>query len=434
MPHRRVSAHHDPGVRHGRSSDPRGHRAAALPRQADYTLVHAGRQLRLGPIAFWVVVGSLVVMGLWTITTATYFAFRDDVLTGLIARQAEMQFGYEDRIAELRAQVDRISSRQLLDQEQYEQKLDQMLRKQSVLESRAATLSGFTGIVTGTIRSPGRGEPARKGPPRPPQINDRSSIADPPTRMAMRPMRTEAAARAAGVGNTLAHLQSSLDRVEAAQTAVLVSIEQGYNSRAQRIAGVLADLGVGNRRIRTHSQEAIGGPLIAARPRVDADPFEHHVYRVGIARAQLDRLTRTVATVPVRVPLMQPLELSSGFGVRLDPFIRAPAMHTGLDLRGNTGDPIRVTADGAVTTAGWNGGYGRMVEVDHGNGYVTRYGHMSAISVSVGQSVKAGQFIGKVGSTGRSTGPHLHYETRLNGEAIDPHKFLRAGNRLTGGR
>jgi hypothetical protein len=390
----------------------------------------------LGPIAFWIVVGSLVVMGLWTITTATYFAFRDDVLGTLIARQAEMQFGYEDRIAELRAQVDRISSRQLLDQEQYEQKLDQMLRKQSVLESRAATLSGISGLVTGTIRPSGRGDAAHgNGPLRPFQLNDRSSISNPASHAAaMRPSPDRAAAPAAGVAGTLARLQSSLDRVEAAQTAALVSIEQGYNRRAQRIAGVLSELGIDNRRTRMGSQKGIGGPLVAARLRADADSFEHHVHRADVARAQLDRLTRMIATVPVRVPLIQPVELSSGFGVRFDPFIRAPAMHTGLDLRANTGDPIRATADGTVTTAGWNGGYGRMVEIDHGNGYVTRYAHMSAVNVSVGQSIRAGQFIGKVGSTGRSTGPHLHYETRVNGEAVDPHKFLRAGKRLTGSR
>src|SRR6516164_6674870 len=123
---------------------------------AGYTLVHAGRQLRLGPIAFWVVVGTLVIMAVWTITTATYFAFRDDVLTRLIARQADMQFGYEDRIAELRAQVDRFSSRQLLDQEQYEQKLDQILRRQTALESRASALNGLSD-VTSSIRPAARG-------------------------------------------------------------------------------------------------------------------------------------------------------------------------------------------------------------------------------------------------------------------------------------
>jgi len=93
---------------------------------------------------------------------------------------------------------------------------------------------------------------------------------------------------------------------------------------------------------------------------------------------------------------------------------------------------VRATADGTVTAAGWSGGYGRVVDVDHGNGLSTRYGHLSSIAIRVGQSIKTGQIIGKVGSTGRSTGPHLHYETRLKGEAIDPQKFLRAGQRLAG--
>jgi len=122
--------------------------------------------------------------------------------------------------------------------------------------------------------------------------------------------------------------------------------------------------------------------------------------------------------------------LSSGFGVRMDPFINAPAMHTGLDFRGDMGESIRATAAGKVTQAGWNGGYGKMVEVDHGNGLATRYGHMSQIDVSVGQSIKTGQVLGRIGSTGRSTGPHLHYETRIDGNAVDPQKFLRAGIRL----
>ena len=110
-----------------------GHGAYATDRRArhgasklgpeGYTLILGARQLRVGPFAFWLVLGTLAIMAVWTITTATYFAFRENVLTGLIARQAEMQFGYEDRIAELRAQVDRFSSRQLLDQEQYEQSL-----------------------------------------------------------------------------------------------------------------------------------------------------------------------------------------------------------------------------------------------------------------------------------------------------------------------
>src|SRR2546430_6527325 len=166
-------------------------------RRAGLSLVHAGRQVRLGPIAFWVVVGTLVVMALWTISTATYFAFREDVLTRLVARQAEIQFGYEDRIAELRAQVDRFSSRQLLDQEQYEQKLDQILRRQAALESRASALNGL-GDITGTIRQPARstrpGE-ARTIPLKPP--NDKRALAIPADRATIDP-RTSILAKGAG--------------------------------------------------------------------------------------------------------------------------------------------------------------------------------------------------------------------------------------------
>jgi murein DD-endopeptidase MepM/ murein hydrolase activator NlpD len=132
----------------------------------------------------------------------------------------------------------------------------------------------------------------------------------------------------------------------------------------------------------------------------------------------------------MRKPVPAEGDAVSGFGIRVDPFVHTPAMHTGLDLAAQTGDPVRATADGTITIAGWQGGYGKMIEIDHGNGLATRYGHLSSIEVVVGQSVKLGQVIGRVGTTGRSTGPHLHYETRIDGEPVDPQKFLRAGTRL----
>src|SRR5215471_16041440 len=148
----------------------------------DFTLGHAGRQLRLGPVAFWTVVGTLVIMAVWSVATATYFAFRDDLLTRLIARQAEMQYAYEDRIAELRSQVDRLTSRQLLDQEQFEQKLDQLTRRQSVLESHAVTLSGVADpTTTGSIRPP-RATAAETAPAKPSPISDTVILVPPPER------------------------------------------------------------------------------------------------------------------------------------------------------------------------------------------------------------------------------------------------------------
>ncbi len=139
-----------------------------------YTIVHAGKQVRFGPVVFWIVVGTIVALGMWSAATATYFAFRDDVLTRLIARQAEMQYAYEDRIAELRAKVDRTTSRQLLDQEQFDQKLDQIMRRQTALESRATALGTIPGHRSHRIdQAPGPGRrrqrrplPARQNPRR----------------------------------------------------------------------------------------------------------------------------------------------------------------------------------------------------------------------------------------------------------------------------
>src|SRR6202140_2730932 len=151
--------------------------AAVAPAQDGYTLVHAGKQVRFGPVAFWIVVGTVTVLGMWSAATATYFAFRDDVLTRLIARQAEMQYAYEDRIAELRAKVDRTTSRQLLDQEQFDQKLEQIMRRQTTLESRATALRAIPDAsVPGSIRSPSRGaaasEPPSSATPKPSPISD----------------------------------------------------------------------------------------------------------------------------------------------------------------------------------------------------------------------------------------------------------------------
>jgi murein DD-endopeptidase MepM/ murein hydrolase activator NlpD len=406
---------------------------------ADYTLIHAGRQLRIGPIAFWIVVGTLVIMAAWSITTATYFAFRDDVLTRLVSREAEMQFGYEDRIAELRAQIDRLSSRQLLDQEQYETKLDQVARRQATLESRAAALGALTNPgVTGSIKQPA-GAPQRNLPLKPSPLSDAG--APPATRDARLGAINPATGRSAVVGSedidgALTGMQASLDRIDARHRAVLSALEETYHSKAQRMRGVLADLGIDTKKIApapkngTGPASGTGGPYVPALPPFNASAFDRQLYSVKVARLEIDQLTRSLVSIPVRRPVAGEGEIMSGFGVRIDPFLSRPAMHTGLDFRANVGDPILVTANGTVTTAGWTGGYGKMVEVDHGNGFSTRYGHMSEIDVKVGQQVKLGQSLGKVGTTGRSTGPHLHYETRIDGEAVDPQRFLGAGSKL----
>ena len=412
-----------------------------------YTLVHAGKQVRFGPVVFWIAVGTVTLLGMWSAATATYFAFRDDVLTRLIAREAQMQYAYEDRIADLRSKVDRITSRQLLDQEQFDQKLDQIMRRQTTLESRATALATVPDTsVTGSIRPPARGaaapDAASSGQPKPSPINDTVIFVAPPDREARLESRAPVAgsappnqfAKIQGVDNVIARLQMSLDQVESRQLSALVSVEDSLESRMRRMRGVITDLGLDMAQLEAATPRAgVGGPYVPVRLGPEAGAFERQLYQINITRAQIDRLNRTLALVPYRKPVIGEVEFTSGFGVRVDPFLGRPAMHTGLDFRAAMGDPVRATANGKVTSAGWAGGYGRMVEVDHGNGLSSRYGHLSEIGVKVGDPIRIGQVIGAVGSTGRSTGPHLHYETRIDGEAVDPQKFLRAGVRLSAG-
>ena len=439
-----------PYPQHQAHDDTRSHprRPAPKPTKAptsksDYTIAHAGKQVRIGPVLFWIAVGTVTVLGAWSAATATYFAFHDDVLTRLIARQAEMQYAYEDRIAELRSKVDRTTSRQMLDQEQFDQKLDQVMRRQTTLESRATALSAIPDVVvTGSVRPTTRGI-ADTGTPKPSPINDTVIFVAPPDREARLESRTPIVAAPApnkfaklqgGVENAITRLQASLDQVESRQLSALTGVEDTMESKMRRMRGVISDLGLNMAQLEAAVPRGnMGGPYVPVKLDGNAGPFERQLYRINISRAQVDKLNRTLSLVPYRKPVVGEVEFTSGFGVRSDPFLGRPAMHTGLDFRAATGDPIRATANGKVVSAAYAGGYGRMVEIDHGNGLATRYGHMSEIHVKVGDSIKIGQVIGAVGSTGRSTGPHLHYETRIDGEAVDPQKFLRAGVRLSAG-
>ena len=167
----------------------------------------------------------------------------------------------------------------------------------------------------------------------------------------------------------------------------------------------------------------IGGPLDSA----SGDPTFKQLFT---SWKKLDNLAGGAIAIPSDKPVKS-AEFTSAFGVRADPFRRAAAMHAGIDLAGPVGTPIHATADGVVLRAGWNsGGYGNLVEIDHGRGIVTRYGHLSKMSVQPGTRVTRGQMIGRMGSTGRSTGSHLHYEVRIDDRPVNPIPFMRSTDYL----
>jgi murein DD-endopeptidase MepM/ murein hydrolase activator NlpD len=139
---------------------------------------------------------------------------------------------------------------------------------------------------------------------------------------------------------------------------------------------------------------------------------------------------RILQDVLSQLPLTPPLDsywVSSYFGKRRDPYNGRWAMHEGIDLAGQAGLKIRAGAPGRIVTAGWKGGYGQVVEIDHGYGITTLYGHLKSVTVNEGDQVKHRGEIGRLGNTGRSTGPHVHYEIQVDGKPVDPMNFLKAG-------
>lgn len=138
---------------------------------------------------------------------------------------------------------------------------------------------------------------------------------------------------------------------------------------------------------------------------------------------RLDGAPRSAAYIPSGQPV-EKLSLTSNFGVRSDPFNGGARMHKGIDIPGPVGTPIYATADGIVNRSGWASGYGNLVQISHGGGMETRYGHMSKLLVAENSYVRRGQIVGLMGSTGRSTGSHLHYEVRVDGAAINPIPFV----------
>jgi murein DD-endopeptidase MepM/ murein hydrolase activator NlpD len=213
--------------------------------------------------------------------------------------------------------------------------------------------------------------------------------------------------------------------VEARQIALAEHLTRIANSRLQKAEAAIRQFGLDPKSLAAETQQGMGGPFIPFFGQKDKTAGDPRFTKMFAALEQMNAMEAALAGIPTSMPASVML-MSSGFGYRSDPFTGGGAMHSGLDFKGPVGTPILAAADGIVTSAGWQGGYGNCIEITHANGLVTRYAHLSGFTVSLGQKVERGVQIGLMGSTGRSTGSHLHFEVRLNDQAINPMKFLEA--------
>ncbi len=226
-----------------------------------------------------------------------------------------------------------------------------------------------------------------------------------------------AAAPAAPASKDVAAMQREVEEMQAQVEVIKEVAQQRYQLTAQEVK----KLGINPKRFT-----GTGGPFEAVQPLKAADPQFKQLFT---SWKKLDQLEHGTIAIPSTEPV-KGSAFTSGYGVRSDPFRGRAAMHAGIDLAGPLGTPIYATADAIVARSEWANGYGNLIELTHGRGIQTRYGHLSRSAVRAGQRVKRGELIGYMGSTGRSTGSHLHYEVRIDGKAVNPIPFMQSNDYL----
>ncbi|SFL23039.1 M23 family metallopeptidase [Methylobacterium pseudosasicola] len=372
-----------------------------------------------------ILAAGLALALIWALGASYLIVFHDDVLAGFVARQGAMRDAYEARLAELQDRLDRAGRDRAGTESRLAERVAAALERQAELERRQAALAGLGAptndpLTTGALQRPDETEDG---------FGLRPAEAGAPHRFPALPRRSAIEAETG-----LIRLEARLDGLRAAQGERLARVVERAGDTVRRLRGLIGRTGLDPDRLDP-ATAGTGGPLVPLDARaLDGTGFANSFESgVDLARRTLgdgERLHRLAAALPLARPTSGEPVVSSPFGTRLDPFTRGLALHTGLDLKAEAGEPARATAPGRVSAADYAGGYGNMVEIDHGHGVVTRFGHLARILVRPGQRVAAGDVIGAVGSTGRSTGAHLHYETRIDGEPVDPQRFLEAGGDL----
>ena len=432
---------------------------------------NGAKVIEIGGKTFIATIVMAAILLAWYLFATLYLVFRDDVVVSLVTSDRKQSFHYEDRIAELRSRIDRMTARQLITQETIEDRVANLIARQAELEARAVMVAELgekarnTGIATRSEAPTGYGlsayeasstsqpmsfAPTPPARPRPipmesaplelPQRKEGESSQDIKMRGAFKPIVDE--------------IERRTDRMETGQLELMRSLSAEASLIADRAVSVINATGLPTKRfgdaLAARSAQpvrvikplddmklrdvnpsvpasAVGGPLIPVSALQRSERFETDFAAANQILIQAEHARAVLRSLPLARPLPLNHEQTSHFGVRVDPFTRGYAQHSGLDFRAPTGTPVRATAGGTVIEAGTSGGYGRMVEIDHGNGISSRYAHLSMINVREGDRIAKGVVIGAVGSTGRSTGPHLHYEIRIDDDATDPQRFLRAG-------
>lgn len=410
----------------------------------------------------------IFAVGLFWLAYATVnVAFKDQLIALKERKSQYVRITYEDRLAAMRAALDGLNGRLLLDQDQYLRKVDELKSGLDTVIERQQRIETFfkQGWMPARVMNGPDRDTSILPDPTPPIETDEGpldSLIEPHTNdpggngkgdleiekqselttgsvdeerhsaissthfrtKYTKPFRNHEDAR-----EPLSELDQMFADLNQRQIELLDEIDRMSDRRIQTASKAIRRIGLNPKRIvrNTRFQSAnIGGPFINPKdPEFNDDLVGNKLLGIGRKIATYDKLAHAMKRMPLAYPMHGAFRITSGFGFRRDPFRKTRAMHAGIDLKAPYGHPVRAAAEGVVTKASWQGAYGRMVEIRHPHGIATRYAHLSRIKVKPGQRVTRGQQVGSLGNTGRSTGAHLHYETRVYRRAISPRRFWK---------
>lgn len=432
---------------------PRLERRARL-KQAPAEPVQKSRTVLVGMGSILSVIGLIALLAAWGAGMTFVLLFGDRSSQTLITQTSEMQDQYEQRLQAYRAEIARLTlevEQSKFDNNSVEGRVVEIGRKQRQIESRLLALKKLSDIVNAggapaQPEQPGARRPATTGTPATPASRisfepDGSSNADAPHAADPLIHRIQADANSDPDFNEppteidffVQRMERSLKSAEETQLLVLTSFARNSDLRVQRFRQALALIGV----TQEHAAQLRGKndvtlPNIVLPLSELQSPFGERLMQIRSNFALMFSMRGVIEMLPVNNPTSSTVRYSSGFGYRIHPISHYRKLHAGIDMAAPVGTTIHAAGSGVVHSAGWGGGYGNLVQIDHGGGILTRYAHLSQIEVAAGQPVARGMLIGRMGSTGASTGSHLHFETRLRGQPVNPACFLQAGDRIQG--
>lgn len=356
----------------------------------------------------------------WTAYASVNIVFKDQLLQLKQQKLFEARLDHEHELATMRDAIEKANDRLLLNQQSYLGKLDEVKSRFDALSEEQNTVHEYFRKGWVPLRPAGNPDDAQA-----PAVE--GSRADFFRQRYAKEFRTDENAMA-----PLVEMDKEIGELRDEHLALIADGFKYAQRKLDRSSRLMTDLGVRVPALPAAVDDGTGGPFVPAGidvSRIDTRIVSAMTLLEGTLHHNALVLT-AVGGFPLGMPLQQIERISSEYGYRPDPLRKAMALHGGIDFVAAYGADVHATSAGRVTWAGKHGPYGNLVEIQHDNGIATRYGHLRGVNVTLGQRVDAGTLIGWLGNTGRSTGPHLHYETRVNDHAIDPKKFWRTSNDL----